>query len=212
MIIALDIDGTIINSNSLVYKILNSYPKKFLGINKKSSTLFDTNKEYKKTPLNKLFRFLNPEYYYSINDAINVINYFAKNNVVILLSSRPANLKCIQYLTNQNISDSKICSDLVFLGVKNKEHFCRENNVDVLIDNNILTCIAVANHSNTKSICFNPNIEQSSSGVMIVRTWLQLGTELNSLSKQATKTKASKQEIIDTLKNRYANEQQIERE
>ena len=210
MIIALDIDGTIMDSDSLVYKMLNIFPKKMFGINKNSSQLFDANKTYKKTALNKIFRCLNPDSFYIIDNAIDVINYFAKNNVVVLLSSRPSNLKCIKYLTSHNIHNSKIASDVVLLGVKNKEQFCQENKVDVFIDNNITTCCAVAQKSKTISICYSPKIDQTKEGIILANTWQQLYFELNEISKEKGFLTQNKQNIINSIVENYSDGKQRE--
>lgn len=199
MLIALDIDGTIMNSDSFVYKILNYFPKKMVGISKNSSQLFDKNKTYKKTALNKILRCLNPNSFYAMNDAVCTINHFAKNNVVVLLSSRPSNLKCIKYLTSCNIKDSKIKPDLVFLGVKNKEQFCKENKVDIFIDNNMTTCLAVAKNSNAKSICYNPAISESKCNVSIANTWDQLYYQIDEIAKEKPCSEQNKQNIINSI-------------
>ena len=158
MIIGIDIDGTILNSDSKIYKLLNRFSHKIFGTGKNKSKIIDTSKVYKPTKFNKIFSCLKPKNFYKIDNAIDIINKWNKDNLIILISSRPSNMKSVVHLTTENLKDLGLKSDLVVLGVRDKAAFCRKYDIDYFIDNNIRTCEKIARDSSTQSICINSNI------------------------------------------------------
>lgn len=171
MIIGLDLDGTIVNNKSLTYKLLNGFTHKFLGTGKSKSRIIDTTKRYKKTTFNRLFSCLKPKKFYTLGNSTRIINEWHKNNIIIIISSRPSKMKSVLHLTQENINRLGIKADLVVLGVKDKAEFCRKYDIDYFIDNNIITCENISKNSNTQSICLNPNVYQSGYYSKVVSSW-----------------------------------------
>ena len=130
---------------------------KLFGTGKNKSKILDTSKRYKATHLNKIFSCLKPKNYFKVDEAVSSINEWHKDNLIILISSRPS-MKSVVHLTTENIRTLGIKADLVVIGVRDKAEFCRKYDMDYFIDNNIHTCESIAKNSNTHSICVNKDV------------------------------------------------------
>lgn len=82
----------------------------------------------------------------------------------------------LQYLKSNNIPYSKILFNCI-----NKASICKENHIDLLIDDSIKHCEAVRNE-NIKSILFTSIVNKSlPTTVERVNNWLELEEKINSI-------------------------------
>ena len=154
MKIAIDIDNTVFTNNSIIYKFLNN--QQSLG------TIDATELEYSKIEptipqkglIKKIFPFINPSKFVAFKDSIDVINLLFENgHEIVFLSNRPSILKGP---TLELLDRFGVKYDSLILGCKNKHLFCKDFEVDVLIDDQEKTCLNAA-RTGTKAICFNPH-------------------------------------------------------
>lgn len=161
-IIAIDLDRTIIDNRSIVYKLLNIGvgSHKFISAVRNASQkhraeIFDKDKVYKKSFINSLIGFMNPKKYTEVKDAVKYINKLYNQFDIFLVTSRPINSEFHRYLLSENIKNLGLKVDFVIANCADKGEFCRKLNADFLIDNCINYCVAADENGVTKAICFN---------------------------------------------------------
>ncbi len=205
MIIAIDIDNTCIKSKSWVHKVINIKPD-LISFGRKKTYKLNKNKKANPTVLNKFLGVLNNKKYYAVKDAVEVINKLGKNNIIYLLSSRPSWLKSVKELTIQNIKSSGINCDAIFLNCSNKDEFCQNYHVDMFIDNSFSQCSAVANNSETKTLCIVKNCKNDIiNGVKCMQNWQNVYSYAQLVSLQAIENKSYlSEEYKQKLKNQFA--------
>lgn len=204
MIIAIDIDNTCIKSKSWVHKVINIKPD-LISFGRKRPYKLNKNKKANPTVLNKFLGVLNNKKYYAVKDAVEVINKLGKNNIIYLLSSRPSWLKSVKELTIQNIKSSGINCDAIFLNCSNKDEFCQNYHVDMFIDNSFSQCSAVANNSETKTLCIVKNCKNDIiNGVKCMQNWQNVNSYAQLVSLQAIENKSYlSEEYKQKLKNQF---------
>lgn len=142
MKIAIDIDKTIFDCNSVFYQYINTY-----HINQN----LNDELKYKEIDLNEykacvgkvikhFSRMHNPDFYSVQSEAPDVIKkWIDHGDEIILLSSRPAfkNLVGALLVCLQNY---KIPFSKIIVKCNNKAVYCKKENVDVLIDDSHFIC------------------------------------------------------------------------
>lgn len=180
MRIAIDIDKTIFDCNSFLYKFVNTYlinQDVTKDLRYKEIDLNDYDISCSKF-INKISRIHNPCFYSVEENAPKTIQEWLKDgHEIILLSSRPASkslvivlLKCLKRF---NVPFSKL-----IISCNNKAIYCKENNIDLLIDDSAYIC------QNAKKIGVSPilyennkklgNREYDVRGLEIAKSWDQL--------------------------------------
>lgn len=141
MIIAIDLDKTLFSCESVIYKVLT-----------KIQTPSNINKKLKYKTVQKqndvnvgwvksLLSIFNPDKYSSSKKAIDCINtLFSEDNQIILLSSRPYNLKVLRNAALKWLHKNNVHYDSLIFGCGNKAAFCEAFNVDILIDDKLTNC------------------------------------------------------------------------
>lgn len=143
MRIAIDIDKTIFNCNSFLYKIINTYL-----INQ------DLNKElkYKVVDLNvstyyinnfmkKLSKMHNPDFYSVEENASKIMKkWMEEGNEIILLSSRPAAKSLVSTLLFC-LKKYDVPFTQIVVSCNNKAIYCKKDNIDLLIDDSHFICL-----------------------------------------------------------------------
>lgn len=150
--IAIDLDKTLFNCNSLVYSFLNQ-----LNFNKaKILKHKDIQKGiYKSSVLNKVFKLFNPKKYYPYKDAIETINeLYEKGYEIHLVSNRPE-WKPLIAMTIESLKLHGLKYHKLIMGCNNKLAYAEQENLDYFIDNDINLCLNLLNTENTKPIYFN---------------------------------------------------------
>ena len=142
MKIAIDIDKTIFNCNSVLYQMINTY---LINQNLNKDLKYkevDLN-EYKAVvgPIIKhISRMHNPNFYKAEKQVSNIMNKWVENgDEIILLSSRPAFKSLVGALLICLIKYNIPFTKLV-VSCNNKAIYCKEKNIDVLIDDSHYIC------------------------------------------------------------------------
>ena len=147
MNIGFDIDDTITNSSEVFVKYAIEYNrmKKInysIRKNEMDQTLAfgwnDNNKiEFKKLFLEKILMESTPN-----EDVINVINYLKNNHHTIFLITARSDYEIsnIYELTEKWLLKNKIKYDKLFANSKDKLSICKENNIDIYVDDNFDIC------------------------------------------------------------------------
>lgn len=153
MNIAIDLDKTLFNCNSVIYKFYNKL-QEYKKLNKK--LVYKTVSDEKKTNIGFLKFFssaFNPDKYEEIADAISIIKSWKDNgNTITFLSSRPYNIKAVKNSVISWLSKNDVPYDKLILGCKNKGDFCKKFNIDLLIDDTLTNCISACDHG-VPAIC-----------------------------------------------------------
>ncbi len=158
MKIAIDIDKTLIDCDSLIYNIANFiFP---IHINNRPLIYHIVTGSRKKTKLLMKLIFRHFAYnkiqsYHEIQNAISIVNSLhSYGNQIILLSSRPewcSLSSVIQDWFNYN----KMNYDYLVVGCNNKVNFCKTFSIELLIDNSYNIC-KYAKTQGILSLYFNP--------------------------------------------------------
>lgn len=136
--IGIDLDKTLFNCNSFIYKILSNinYHKE------KNHSYYEVPSQgiYKCSFMNKIFKYLNPSKYYAFPKAIETINSLHDQGYSIyFVSSRP-NMKAVVYLTYEWLKNHNVKYDKLVLGCKNKPVYAKNEGINYFIDDLKFTC------------------------------------------------------------------------
>ncbi len=157
-IAAVDLDKTLFNCKSLCYTLFNLLPWN----RKKKLKFFEIERTatIKQSKANKIFRLLNPKFYFTYPDAVETINELKELGFEVqLLSNRP-NIRPIVALTIISLENHGIKYDKLVLGCTNKEEYAKREGIDYLIDNTKTLCKSLAKNTDVKSLCFKPGTKK----------------------------------------------------
>ncbi len=161
-VIAVDLDQTIVDNPSFMYKIMNVgiSSLKFVSairnvFQKHRAEVFNFNKVYKKSFMNGLFGMLNPNKFSEIKDAVKYINKLHENYDIFLVTSRPVDREFHRYLLASNIKNLGVKVDFVVANCADKAEVCKTLGVKFLIDNCLNYCVETNENSETQAIRFN---------------------------------------------------------
>lgn len=142
MRIAIDIDKTIFDCNSFLYQFVNTYLISQSLTHKlkyKEIDLFDYDVNSSRF-LNKVSKIHNPYFYSVEEDASEVIKKWVKEgHEIFLLSSRPAS-KSLVIVLLKCLKKYDIPFNKIIVSCNNKAVYCKENNIDILIDDSPYIC------------------------------------------------------------------------
>ncbi len=139
MKIAIDLDGTILNCDSFVFKLASL----FAGRQKIRHDFSHAkiSPEVRDIKPFHMFKFLDADEYYVIENSAKYINTWRKNGAeVCILSSRP-NWRVLRALTQTSLKNIGLddVSSLV-IACNDKASYCLQNSVDILIDDSPSIC------------------------------------------------------------------------
>lgn len=184
MKIGIDIDDVITNTSEKIKEYLYKYEKSGDGIKHIVEVMRG------ESPTQNIKNFFN-EYMSKIfscvtikENAKEVIDSLINNgHEIILITSRGEerfrNSKetTLEYLKNHNISYSQIIFDSL-----DKQIACKENDIDIMIDDSVKTCELV-NMSGIKTIVYTSKINKNiNTNIKRVENWLELEKEINKMN------------------------------
>ena len=185
MIIAVDIDMTILACDSLIYQIANDY---FSGHCKPKLTYTSVNDVTitKDKLINKILKTHNYKTYRVLENSTEILKkWMIEKYKIVLLSTRSAKdglrnalLKCIIKFD--------IVYDQIILECTNKALYCKENKVDVIVDNSPIVC-RNCKKVGVPSICYMPNLKRSEKlkkeCLLVATSWDEVEQEVKKINK-----------------------------
>ena len=181
MRIAIDIDRTLLDCDSFLYKILNKIVSK-QNVNKKLKYNQINEIEYCKECFLKYFsKIFDYRSYKIVENSSQVINnWFNSGNKIILLSSRPSSRELIKtlliFFNKFNVKFHQIITQC-----NNKVLFCKEKNIDILVDNSFDICKNCYDY-NIKGIWYNKEKEKYYGKIPIEAiTWDEIDLEVSKI-------------------------------
>ena len=187
MKIAIDIDQTLLECDSILYKIFNKFGSK-QDKNKKLKYK-DVEEEIisEQTLLNCISKIHNHNYYKIMEDASDIIKKWkAEGHEIILLSSRPSYKSLVNTLL-LCVKKFDIKFDKITIGCNNKVLFCLEKKVDVLIDNCLDIC-KLCCEKGVNSIWYNKEEENVwYRKVNNASSWKEIDCKVTEISKNIRK-------------------------
>lgn len=185
MKIAVDIDKTLVDCKSILYEIINSNLSDQDGTKKlKYFEVNDTNPNIKGI-ISRLSRMYKTKYYTMCENSAEIINnLYAEGHEIIILSSRPkgkslvsALIKCINHF---DIKFTKMV-----ISCNNKSLYCKNNNIDLLIDNSYVTCLSTSSRG-TNAICYTKiksKSQKEDENLFVCHSWQEIDKKVKELSK-----------------------------
>lgn len=184
MKIAVDIDKTLVDCKSLLYEIINSSFSGQDGTKKlKYFEVDDTNPNIKGI-ISRISKMYKVKHYTMCENSSEIIKRLSdEGHEIIILSSRPkgkslvsALIKCINHF---DIKFSKMV-----VSCNNKSLYCKNNGIDLLIDNSYATCLSTS-LKGIKSICYTKILSKNhkeDGNLFICRTWNDIEKKVKELS------------------------------
>lgn len=177
MTIGIDIDDTICDSYEYMTPYFcNAFNIDIKSLENKFGRYYEvyglTREEFKKFLLDNFYKF-SPNIKVKEN-AKEVINRLKQNNKIIIVTARSddyfkdAKKHCIDYLNKKNI-----LFDEVIVNAKEKGKICKENNIDLLIDDNIDNCKS-AKGNGIKCLLFDSKINKNTDEFIRVHNWIEI--------------------------------------
>ncbi len=170
MNIGFDIDDTITNSSDIFvkYAIEYNHIKKIcypININEKDQTLAfgwnnDNKIEFQKRYLKKILMETTPN-----KDVINTINHLKNNHHTIFLITARSDYEIpgMYELTKEWLLKNQINYDKLFVNSNDKLSICKDNDIDIFIDDNVDICNNIFENSKINVVLYttryNKNIE-----------------------------------------------------
>jgi len=142
MKIAIDIDKTIFNCSSFLYKIINTYLiNQNIDKELKYKVIEEDEYDYYINKFIKLMsRMHNPGFYKVEEDAVNIMKKWIDNkHEIILLSSRPSTRSLVGALLTC-LKKYDVPFTKVVVACNNKAVYCGMDKIDVLIDDSHYIC------------------------------------------------------------------------
>ena len=157
-IAVVDLDKTLFNCKSLCYTLFNLLPwnrnkkLKFVEVNHTATI--------KQSKANKIFRLLNPKFYFTYPDAVETINELSELGYEVHFVSNRPNIRPVVALTLLSLENHGLKYDKLVLGCTNKEEYAKSAGVDYLIDNTKTLCKSLAKNTSVKPLCFKPALKR----------------------------------------------------
>lgn len=102
-------------------------------------------------------------------NAINVINYLARKNKIIIVTARwDRKNGIIEKITKEWLQKYKINYSKLYINHKDKRDISRENNIEIFIDDNFVTCKQLS-EINIKVLMVNTRLNKNIQDVEIQR-------------------------------------------
>lgn len=184
MKIGIDIDDVITNTSEKIKEYLYKYEKsgdgiKFIVEVMRGESPTQNIKNFFDEYMSEIFSFVTVK-----ENAKEVIDRLINNgHEIILITSRGeerfknSRKTTLEYLRNHNIQYSQIIFDSL-----DKQIACKENSIDIMIDDSVKTCELV-NESTIKSIVYTSEINKNIlTKIKRVENWLELEKEIDKLN------------------------------
>ena len=177
MKIAIDIDETIMDNASLIYKLANRLTlgggKKKLGSKTISAESYES---LEVGAISKISKLHNVRKWIEVDNCSEIIrDWFNQGVEILLLSSRPSvrnlNKVLLKWLELKSVPYSQIV-----LSCTNKAEFCKENDIEVLVDNSLQNCMA-GKERGVYSVFFNKR--KSSKLIDTADSWRKVNDFIN---------------------------------
>ena len=141
MKIAIDIDNTLLECKSNLYKLISTMEKFVPSHNSKPNFIANDEKAKNVKVVRNVFgKIGNPDYYKEIDGAGDAINNFcSEGHTVDFLSSRP-NVRILNNVVLSWLEKNKINFDFMVVNCSDKAKFCEKYGVDLLIDDSMEKC------------------------------------------------------------------------
>lgn len=187
MKIAIDIDNTIFSCDSLLYR----YVVRFFVKQKKQKkgSVIEINKikpMVYKEGLSLFSKIHNSEYYNQVDNSVTVINLLkSEGHEIYVVSARPKDKFSKNVIFNLMLKYG-LKFDKLVLNCKNKVDYCKQREIDVMIDDQYKICEACAKNG-TDSICLvkeKPNIKQKPENLYFVNSWSKADDVILNLIKE----------------------------
>jgi len=146
MKIAIDIDNTIFSCDSLLYKYVSNLFVKQKTEKKLSYIEFDSIKPIVYQEGLRLFsKIHNSDYYNQVDNSVTVINLLkSEGHEIFILSARPKDKFSRNVIFNL-VNKYGLKFDILALNCKNKVNYCKEREIDVMVDDQYKICQACVN-------------------------------------------------------------------
>lgn len=157
--VGIDLDKTLFNCKSILYNFLNA-----LHWNKKKRLKQNEIKKeniYKGSIANKVFRLLNPDFYFTYPNAVESINLMSELGYEVHLVSNRPNIRSIIALTLESLDKCGLKYDKLVLGCNNKQDYAVENGLEFFIDDVEEVCHRFVRETAVKPLCFKPTFKGS---------------------------------------------------
>lgn len=140
MKIAIDLDRTIFDTDQLIYNIANHY--KYKDITNAPTDYKEFFAEGVVKGFDPLFflKLGDPDSYWEIKGAVDVLKKWKNEGHTIYIISRRPNIKSQQRSAFYWLQKHGVKYDHLILSCKNKPYYCRENGIDLIIDDMIQNC------------------------------------------------------------------------
>lgn len=173
--IAIDLDKTLINCNSIIYWVANKYFADSISNKKLKYNFIDDSNIGRDSLISKMISIFSkmskPESYSFIQNAINIINSWYNQGIeIFILSSRP-NFASLNNAIREFLSLSNLNYNGLVVACNNKTKFCKNHNIDLLIDNSPKICLDAQNNG-LYAICYNnPRENKKLDNILYVNDW-----------------------------------------
>lgn len=183
MVLGIDIDDTLTNTKDKQIIIWKKYIKEN-PTDKYTEELPDNINSFNDEYISKFWDENRYELSFNTTFKENVSEILIKLHnegyKICIITSRPdSKYKDLKNELNNWFKNNKIYTDIIYTDIRNKGIFCKNNNIDILIDDS-LHHIEEANNLNVKTIMFNDNKKYKG---YQVNNWIDLYETIKILSK-----------------------------
>lgn len=177
MKIGIDIDDTICDNFNIILPYICKYYgyniKDFENLYSKDDMIISKLPDYDKFA-RKYYPKLIPNLPL-LNDVKEVIDKLKVNNEIIFITSRSTlgfdNSYKISY---DYLKKNEIYFDKLIVGATNKYEICKENKIDIFIDNSIYNCSCVSKNSNIDVLLFSNKYNKDCNNFKSVKSWQEI--------------------------------------
>ena len=181
MRIAIDIDRTLLDCDSFLYKFVNDmFSNQNANRRLKYKNLVITGK-HTEGVLKYISRICNHKHYTIMGNAGKIINKWYDNKYEIMLLSNRPGVKALDNTLINCINRFDIKFNKIITQCNNKVLFCKENNIDVLIDNCYSICENCIKNGVTAIWYNKENFKCKNSNVINSNSWNEIDNEVKKI-------------------------------
>ena len=184
MKIGLDIDDTLTNTKEqqIIYwqEYVTNHPKKGYDTNL-PTTINDFGDEYVQTFWDTYREELSFNPSFKVNAAKIITKLRKEGHIICIVTSRPdEKYQNLHQRLKEWFAENNIPIDIIYTNIRDKGSFCKDNNIDLFIDDD-LKHIIKANSYNIKTILFNQNNKYDG---LQSTNWLELYKIIKKIEKE----------------------------
>ena len=184
MKIGLDIDDTLTNTKEqqIIYwqEYVTNHPKKGYNTNL-PTTINDFGDEYIQTFWDTYREELSFNPSFKVNAAKIITKLRKEGHIICIVTSRPdEKYQNLHQRLKEWFAENNIPIDIIYTNIRDKGSFCKDNNIDLFIDDD-LKHIIKANSYNIKTILFNQNNKYDG---LQSTNWLELYKIIKKIEKE----------------------------